>query len=122
MPIDSIKARTCGGSDLGSEHDPTMWLRYALGPKLFGKFQKQFGGKKIWLPKHADSRPCRYCGYRDLIIKQLKSSGKTVAHIAEEFDLSRKHIYCILDKNERFLRSRLKTVKKSCPLLPFRPK
>lgn len=67
-----------------------------LGPKVFKKVQKAFGGKRVWIPKPGARMPCGVCALRDACIRAWRGQGQTVASISRHLGISAKSVYRVL--------------------------
>jgi Mor family transcriptional regulator len=75
-----------------------MELLALLGREKFRALQERFGGRRIWIPKSGGALLCRFCPTRDEHIRQLRHEGRSVAWIAQQFGLSEKRVYGILEE------------------------
>lgn len=89
----------CPLNRLPVKSNPNLWLWFALGPKTFRHFQKQFGGRYVWIAKHGALYPCRYCPYRSAHIRILRKKGIPARQLSKRFHISSKHAYSLIKGN-----------------------
>lgn len=69
-----------------------------LGSKRFKSLQKEFGGKRIWIPKEGVRMPCGVCTQRDGCIRAWRRQGNSVAEISRHLGISPKTVYRVVGR------------------------
>lgn len=67
-----------------------------LGTERFRRLQREFGGKRLWIPKLGGRLPCQVCRIRDRCIVAWRSQGHSAANIAGHLKISPKTVYRVL--------------------------
>ena len=67
-----------------------------LGHRNFKVLQREFGGKRVWIPKEGSLMPCAACSSRDGCIRAWRRQGMSVAAISRHLGISPKTTYRVI--------------------------